>query len=163
MNKKAFTLIELLVVIVLMAIIIGISVPMFSGISQGQALRGATRSIASTLSLSRQWAITHRTPVRFAYVTINSNGTPYSTYTVKDGTDNTIIQKEERLADGVAFDINGVSGADDKNRYFTFKSDGGINLVTQDQEITIADIRKPNDVHKKIIVNWLTGGVRVED
>jgi prepilin-type N-terminal cleavage/methylation domain-containing protein len=61
--KKAFTLIELLLVIVLMGIMLGMAVPMFSGMSKGAEMKGAVRSLSSTISLTRQWAITHKETV----------------------------------------------------------------------------------------------------
>jgi len=60
MNKKGFTLVELLIVIVLMGIIAGMTVPAFIGMGRGAEMRGVVRSLCSTISLTRQWAITHR-------------------------------------------------------------------------------------------------------
>jgi len=60
MSKKAFTLIELLVVILLIGILFSISVPMFSGITRGTEMNGAVRALSATLSLVRQWSITHK-------------------------------------------------------------------------------------------------------
>ena len=65
--KKAFTLIELLLVIVLMAMIMAIMIPSFIGLTRGAGMRGATTSINSVVSLSRQWAITHRENVTVRY------------------------------------------------------------------------------------------------
>ena len=50
---SGFTLVELLVVIAIMIIIMGFSVPMFSKISFGNAVDGASRMISSQLSLAR--------------------------------------------------------------------------------------------------------------
>jgi len=58
--KKAFTLIELLVVIVIMAIIVGMSIPAFRGMGKAAEMNGTVRALCSTISLTRQWAITHR-------------------------------------------------------------------------------------------------------
>ena len=54
---------ELLVVIAIMAIIMGITVPAFNTMGKGSGMRGAISQLRSTISLSRQWAITHRQPV----------------------------------------------------------------------------------------------------
>jgi len=67
MKIKAFTLIELLVVMVIAAVIMAVALPGFMSMSKGKAMRGATRNIHSTLSLSRQWAITHRENVTVRY------------------------------------------------------------------------------------------------
>ena len=57
---SGFTLVELLVVIAIMIIIMGFSVPMFSKISFGNAVDGASRMISSQLSLARAEAIAKR-------------------------------------------------------------------------------------------------------
>lgn len=67
MKTKAFTLIELLVVMVIAVVIMAVALPGFMGMSKGKAMRGATRSIHSTVSLARQWAITHRENVTVRY------------------------------------------------------------------------------------------------
>lgn len=57
---SGFTLVELLVVIAIMIIIMGFSVPMFSKISFGNAVDGASRMISSQLSLARAEAVAKR-------------------------------------------------------------------------------------------------------
>jgi len=59
----AFTLTELLVVIGIMAIITAVTIPSFQGIGRGTAMTTAIMELKTTLSLSRQWAITHRQKV----------------------------------------------------------------------------------------------------
>ncbi len=58
--RRAFTLIELLTVIGLMALIMAISIPSFVGIARSSKMRGARDNLRATLTLSRQWSITHR-------------------------------------------------------------------------------------------------------
>lgn len=65
--KKAFTLIELLVVMVIAAVIMAVGIPSFMNIGKGKAMRTATSNIRSVVSLSRQWAITHRENVTIRY------------------------------------------------------------------------------------------------
>ena len=57
---SGFTLVELLVVIAIMIVIMGFSVPMFSKISFGNAVDGASRMISSQLSLARAEAVAKR-------------------------------------------------------------------------------------------------------
>ena len=57
---SGFTLVELLVVIAIMIIIMGFSVPLFSKLSFGNAVDGASRMISSQLSLARAEAVAKR-------------------------------------------------------------------------------------------------------
>ncbi|MGD9873071.1 MAG: Tfp pilus assembly protein FimT/FimU [Kiritimatiellia bacterium] len=70
-TKDGFTLMELLVVVAIMAVIMGITIPAFTTMGKGSGMRGAISQLRSTISLSRQWAVTHRakTYVLFPYVT----------------------------------------------------------------------------------------------
>lgn len=65
--KKGFTLIELLVVMVIAAVIMAVALPAFMSMNKGKAMRGATRNIHATVSLARQWAISHRENVTIRY------------------------------------------------------------------------------------------------
>ena len=73
MKTRGFSLLELLVVMVIAATISAIAIPGFISMGQGTALRGATASVKGTLSLARQWAITHRTDTYFSYKTYTTN------------------------------------------------------------------------------------------
>jgi prepilin-type N-terminal cleavage/methylation domain-containing protein len=57
---RGFTLVELLVVIGIMAILIAFALPSFVGIGRGSKMSSALLEVRSTLTLARQWAITHR-------------------------------------------------------------------------------------------------------
>ena len=65
--KRAFTLIELLVVMVIAAVIMAVALPGFMSMSKGKAMRMALRTTHSTISLARQWAITHRGNITIRY------------------------------------------------------------------------------------------------
>ena len=70
---SGFTLVELLVVIAIMVIIMGFSVPMFSKMSFGNAVDGASRMISSQLSLARAEAVAKR-----QYIAIVMPGTDFN-------------------------------------------------------------------------------------
>ena len=59
-GARGFTLIELLAVVAILGIAFGIAVAALPGMTRGSAMRASTVELRSTLSLARQWAITHR-------------------------------------------------------------------------------------------------------
>ena len=87
---SGFTLVELLVVIAIMIIIMGFSVPLFSKLSFGNAVDGASRMISSQLSLARAEAVAKR-----QYIAIIMPG---ATYTPDSGDDNEYHYKAFRAA-----------------------------------------------------------------
>jgi len=150
--SRAFTLIELLVVIVLMALIIAISVPAFVGIGRGAGMRGSVRSVHSTLSLLRQWAITHREQVTFVYF---AGVSPTSSYYYATNEFGAVIDKTNELPLEVVFEGDGA---------VTFKTDGGLDLSGFVTNIYIRDRKFPTDATKgkTISINGLTGGIHLE-
>ncbi len=59
-RRQAFTLVELLVVIAIVGVLLALVLPSFTGMGRGSAMRSASMQLRSTVSLARQWAITHR-------------------------------------------------------------------------------------------------------
>jgi len=108
-RKRAFTLVELLVVIGIMGLLLVIATPMFNGLTRSSGMKGATMQLRTTLSLARQWAITHR---ETTYVLFPSPGTgaqpktdpkrlrAYNVYTRSDRW----IRDWTMLPDGLVFD-----------------------------------------------------------
>src|ERR1017187_9967383 len=66
-RNAGFTLIEMLTVIVIIAIVLGIGVPAFLNLMKSGGLSGASREVANSLGLARQYAITHRTVTRVVF------------------------------------------------------------------------------------------------
>jgi len=148
---RGFTLVELLLVIVLMAIIIAISAPAFIGMGRGAGMRGSVSGVRSTLSLLRQWAITHREEVTFHYFEGVASSPSYY-YATASGV---VIDKTNELSMEVKFVTDST---------ITFKTDGGASGATP-LEVIIADRKKySTDISQKktISINGLTGGIRVE-
>ena len=163
-KKSAFTLIELLVVMVLMAIILGMAAPAFIGMGRGAGMRGGVRSVCSTLSLLRQWAITHSEEVSFVYFEGASGSESYYYATNEFGT--AIISTN----DPPTLPLDVIFGPDDgvgEPFKVTFKTDGGVAQIgSSTKHIYIWD-RKFIDSgdttkRKTISINGLTGGIRVE-
>ena len=112
-NKRAgFTLTELLVVIGIMGILIYAAGPMFNGLTRSSGMKGATMQLRTTISLARQWAITHRAKTYIVFPTDptleSDKGTgvtsrikrSYNVYTTQDG----FIKDWTYLPNGVFFD-----------------------------------------------------------
>ncbi|MCA1808174.1 MAG: GspH/FimT family pseudopilin [Kiritimatiellia bacterium] len=167
-HRSGVTLLELLLVIVVMAIIMSISIPAFTSIGRGAGMRGAVASLTSTISLSRQWAITKRERVVFQYGNTVTNDNDVGYYVVYAITDESAESAGEypnsrqtiqsnRLDN--AFSFRGLPGNPTE---ITFKTDGGASQSLP-QHINISDL----DIHgqnlsRKVKVNFLTGSVSVQ-
>jgi prepilin-type N-terminal cleavage/methylation domain-containing protein len=108
-RNDGFTLIEMLTVIVIIVIIFSIGVPAFNNLMKSGGLNGASREVANTLGLARQYAITHRTTtcVVFPFSGTTGAGTNlaplYQSYAVIDLGSANYISKWEHLPLGTVF------------------------------------------------------------
>ncbi len=59
-DARAFTIVELLIVVGIMSVLVALALPAFQGIGRGTALRTSMADLKATVSMARQWAITHR-------------------------------------------------------------------------------------------------------
>ena len=59
-TRSAFTLMEMLVVMAVIVILLGISIPFFSGFTKGTKLKTAAQDITASLNAARGMAITYR-------------------------------------------------------------------------------------------------------
>jgi prepilin-type N-terminal cleavage/methylation domain-containing protein len=113
-HKKAFTLIELLGVLTVMAIVMAITIPAFTGILGGRKMDAAINQLRNTLSLARQHAILHGS--RVAVVIPDPASLPsysaeevdkcLSAYAVYDLTLTNYITEWFYLPDGIVFDVS---------------------------------------------------------
>src|SRR5271170_7467394 len=87
-RTNGFTLIELLTVLVIAGIVIGLAIPAVTKLMSSGGVSAASREVANTLGLARQYAITHRATTRvvFPYSLTTGPGTnaasPYQSYAV---------------------------------------------------------------------------------
>lgn len=158
---RGFTLIELLLVIFVMCYIMSISIPAITGMGQGMGMRGAVRSVHSTLFSLRQWAITHREQVTFHYFR-NYQGDDYGPSYYYASVGGRIIEKTNELPMEVV-----LKDAVSPGKTITFKSDGGLASGPATETIYIYDRQAENtpdaDLKKTSIkINGLTGSIRVE-
>ena len=149
-RQAGVTLIELLTVLVIISIMAVGSTIAFRSFTRSSGIDGATRSVASTLSQCRQYAITHRESIKFLYANETSNGFSWSTYTVRDVWDNIILGPMTNPY-GVVFDS--ATGG------MTFLSDGSLDGV--DEEIVLTEEVPANAIEKTVSVNRMTGFIRV--
>ena len=124
-RQQGFTLVEMISVLVIVAIILSIAIPAVTNLVKASALSSAAREVSNTLSLARQYAITHRTYTRvvflYDYYNNSSTGTRadmwYHTYAVMTNRDTTnpsgwlYVTKWEYLPTGAVFlDLTGTGG-----------------------------------------------------
>jgi prepilin-type N-terminal cleavage/methylation domain-containing protein len=109
-RRDGFTLIEMLTVMVIIVIVLSIGVPAFNNLMKSGGLSGASREVANSLGLARQYAITHRTTtcVVFPYsatgIIPGADIAPlYQSYAVFDLGSGNYISKWEHLPLGTVF------------------------------------------------------------
>jgi len=168
----AFTLIELLVVMVIAVTIMAVSLPSFLSLGRGAGMRTAVNNVRSTISLSRQWAITHREEITFVasptglvYTTnnlilkaANDHACYYATVVNAEGTLTSLVQSITELPLDVTFSED---SSDHSETNLTFKTDGGLANGSVTYFIVLVD--KKNGTVKTIIsVSGLTGGIKVQ-
>ena len=150
-RRAGVTLIELLTVLVIISIM-AVGAMAFRSFTRSAGIEGATRSVAATLSQCRQYAITHRERIKFAYSNATSNGFHWSTYSVVDVYDNILISPQTNPY-GVVFD----NAPGD----LTFKSDGSLSVVIQQKVVLKEEVPGGKAAVKTITVNPMTGYIRV--
>jgi len=118
-RTKGFTLIEMLTVLVIIGILLAATLPAVTHLMKSSGLTVAAREVSDTLSLARQYAITHRTVTRVvfpcslttlaAWSATGTNQAPsYQSYAVLEfGATTNYISKWEFLPVGTVFMSDG--------------------------------------------------------
>jgi prepilin-type N-terminal cleavage/methylation domain-containing protein len=111
-RTNGFTLVELLTVVVIAGVLIGLTIPAVTRLMSSGGVSAASREVANTLGLARQYAITRRVYARVVFpysATVSQPDMQYRTYAVMTNRDNTVatgwayLTKWEYLPLGVVF------------------------------------------------------------
>jgi len=100
--RNGFTMIELLAVMAIMGIMMGITVVAFMNFGRHAAMKGAVLNVRTSLSLARQYAITHRVKTKFEFGNTN-NPMNVRTGWYSITATNTVVDPTNFLTEGVAF------------------------------------------------------------
>ena len=184
-----FTLIELLVVIAIMGILIAVTLPSFTGMGRGSKMNAALLQVRTTLSLARQWAITHREETCVVFPEwANDTNKAYRAFAVYGSGTAGYLSPWNYLPDGVVFptpgsgDIytlgilsNGLPGFSGAVRVLRFEPDGkakwnapfgggssflNIYLTEGWVDASGAVEPRPNSYTNELEINGLTGIAR---
>jgi prepilin-type N-terminal cleavage/methylation domain-containing protein len=111
--KTGFTLTELLVTVGIMAVVITLTIPAFTGLGRGAKMDSALSGLKSTFSLARQWAITHRDTVYVVFpagrVRTGYGIAALRTYMVFSETEQDYISEPTQLPEGIILDLQQLS------------------------------------------------------
>lgn len=176
-----FTLVELLVVIGIMAILIAFALPSFVGIGRGSKMNAGLLQVRSTLTLARQWALTHREVTYVLFPQMTNNADKANRAIAVYGQNSGYVSQWMYLPDGVIFvpglgDVfkNGYTNSSLSDATLTggvsslrFKIDGttggadAINVYLAEGWMTAGSpVSKPNTWTNELEVNGLTGIAR---
>ena len=143
--ERGFTLVEMLIVMAIMALILAVVPPLFSGSLSSATLKAAARDVAAGLRSARSEAITLNKEVRFRLdleahsFTIGDDKTALS---LPPDVDLVLFTAMSETIDGQVGSIH----------FFTDGSStgGGISLIYEDRRF-------------EVMVDWLTGRVTILD
>ncbi len=112
-KRCGFTLIELLVVIAIVGLLMGGGIPAYQNLGRGAGIDSATAQLRSTISLARQWAITHRERVYIVFPVANPpglEGYAYRSFNVFSPSDG-YLREWILLREGLVFEPTHYPGA----------------------------------------------------
>lgn len=143
------SLVELMVVLAVIGLVIGISLPRLTGLTQQLRLKAATRQIVGLLSLARSLAISSRED--HAVVIDQERGT----LSVVNLASNEPLERVVRLPSTVTIDVR-VGGQSSQEARVTFRPSG--SLTGRTVELVLADRARTHT----ITVTGTTGSVFVQ-
>ena len=145
LRQRGLTLLELIIVIALMALLAGVTLPMFGPGVSTSALRSSARQVAAGLRTARSEALAQR---RETFLTVDVAGKRFKV-------DQETV--EHKLPDGISIKLFTAQNdlVDNNIGSIRFFPDGGSN----GGRITVASGERKFDVD----VDWLTGRVAILD
>ena len=143
--ERGFTLVEMLIVMAIMALILAVVPPLFSGSLSSATLKAAARDVAAGLRSARSEAITLNKEVRFRL------DLEARSFTIGD--DKTALSLPSDV-DLVLFTATSETIGDQAGAIHFFadgsSTGGGITLIDEDRKF-------------EVMVDWLTGRVTILD
>jgi len=153
--RRAFTLMELMVVMGIIILLMALAVPVLTR-GRGSALRAATVNVKAALALTRQWAITKRTPttVLLGFGEM-PDGSERSYYRVTNAVHG-VVEQTTFLPEGIVLAELPESG-------ITFRPDGSTAGRTEDQTFFITENMGDESVAFRVAVSGPTGMVSIRE
>lgn len=157
--RKGFTLIELLVTVGIMAIVITLTIPAFTGLGRGARIDRSLNGLKTTLSLARQWAITQRDTVYVIFPEQEGDWPDidsdmfHRSYAAFSNSEGDLISEWRILPEGVIIDHGGSGGGGSGIRAIAFKQDGSVagHTVTVRIDIVEGFVRPDGSAEKTFI------------
>jgi len=153
-TRKGFTVMEMLVVLAVIALLLGVSIPFFSGFTKGTKLKTAAKDVSAVLNTARSLAITHR---KNYSVNFDNSSYPHPYY-ITDESDQ-LYGKRYSLPSSIRFyrPSEPESPSTFDSGKATFSSTGG--LTGSAGSVWLADKRGD---FRRITVSNTTGRVKID-
>ena len=153
-DRKGFTLMEMLVVLAVIGLLLGVSIPFFSGFTKGAKLKTATKGVAALLNTARGLAITYR---KNYSVIFDYSAQTHEYYIIDE--EGQVYTKKYSLPSSIRFfrPSDPAHPTTFPSRAAAFSSAGG--LTGSSGSVWLAD--KKGDI-RRITVSNTTGRVRID-
>jgi len=163
-RKRGFTLIELLTVITIMAVMMGIAVAAWIDWGRGAGMRGSSLDVQSSITLARQWAITHRVRTQYIYGNTNVASIDRGFYVICTNNSSGIpvpVGNVSLMAENVVFTNTPPAVA---LPTIVFKLDGTCSgSGATDQTMDLLELNRATPLRSRITIYPLTGRCKIAD